>query len=240
MLLDSDAPIPQNSLDSLPLEDQEWNDYSAGRVLVSGIVARTDARCAAPASSFSQFGPLVQQAVADSLDSAQTNLSMQTQQTQQAIDLASSTGATIADDEMAAAPVAVPLGSTSTTTGGAASPASSGQSVYTPAQIAQATVSPKNWPDTLTFKGRTPRLLSRSKTGILIGGGSGTAASGDTRARARTPAAVGEFPGARWGRSGGSSPGRCGGIGGNPGGKLLLFAGLGLIAAGLLDSARRK
>lgn len=235
MLLPSDAPIPQNSLDSLPLDEQNWDDFETGRVLVSGIIARVDARCSAPASSFTEFGPVVESTVADALQAAQTNLSIQSTATQDVINTAAGSGAVISDDEISSAPNATTLGSTPSGTGGADT-----TPVYSPGQIAAATTSPRNWAQTQVFKPHPrSKYLTRSMQGVPIGGGAeylaqGAAAGGRGGGR---NAAGSMFPGAPWGKIAASPCGSS--LDNNPWGKLFLFGGLGLIAMGLLNGKRR-
>jgi hypothetical protein len=230
MILDSDAPIPQNSLDGIPLAEQDWEDYRTGEILVSGIIARTDARCSAPSESFAEFGPVIQSTVADSL-AAQSNLSIQSAASQNALNQAAGSGAVITDEELASAPVTTTLGSTPVTGG-----PSGGQSVYTDAQIAAATNHPVNWAKTHEFRPNRPsRHLSNSRVGALIGGGAESSQGWKTGGHGqRGPG--GNFPAGNWGQLAAQSCGS--GIHSFPYGKLLLFTGLGLIGVGILSKKR--
>jgi hypothetical protein len=244
MLLPSDSSIPQNSLDPIPLDEQNWDDYNTGRVLVSGIIARTDARCVAPESSFAQFGPVVQATVGDALAASSLNLSIQSTATQAVINQAAGQGAVITDDDIASAPQATTLGSTAGQNGSAGSagyPWSGGghgagsESVYTPAQIAAATTTPRDWTDSVIFHPHV-RKPNRSKVGVLIGTGSEIPNAGKELTR-RSQQTGGVLPGSPWGQPVAATTGHCS-LETKPWGKLLLFAGLGLIGVGLLGNKK--
>lgn len=239
-LLPSDTPVGPNSLEGLPLDEQNFLEFTLGRTLVSGIMARTDARCSAPSSTFDFGGPVLINEAASALAVSASNLSIQTAATQTAIDQVANLGPVITDDEVSSAPQATTLGSTPQGTGDG--PVST--PLFTPAQIAQATGHPKRWADTVTFKPNQGKTLSRSRVGVLIGGGGEelTAAGMQKKtknARGLPVSTAGQqrFGGAPWG-SIAAAP--CGGLSQFPKGKLLLLGGLGLIAVGMLTQGSRR
>jgi hypothetical protein len=224
MLLPSDAPIPQNALDSIPLDQQNWDDYNTGRVLVSAMEARRVASCVPPASTWSEYGPIVENEVATGLATTQANLSTEAQtlsDLQNAIDAG---GAYITDSDINTAPIAEPLGSA----GGGLGP------IYTPSQIAAATTSPVNNTLAVSFHPNRRRKISASRQGVDLTGGDRRGGGGRGGGAGQRPAYTGPTPGSPWNQP---STGRCqpslSDVG--PWGKVFLFGGLGLIAVGLFN-----
>src|SRR5579863_8986204 len=102
----SDGEIGQNSLEMIPFEDQEYNDFCTGEILVSALKARSDYECTYPTpETFASLGPLLQDEVAQSIQSAQANIQTQTAITQQYID--SISAPVISDAAISSAPNAV-------------------------------------------------------------------------------------------------------------------------------------
>ena len=197
MLLPSDAEIPQNSLDSIPLDQQVWDDYNTGRVLVSALQARRVAGCVPPASTWSEYGPIVENEVATGLATTQGNLSTQAQQLTDIQDVIDLGGAYITQEDINTAPLADPIGSANGGTG----------PIYTPAQIAAATTSPVNNTLAVSFHPNRRRRILASRQGVdLTGGGwafrpecHGCAAAPDLH---RTSPRVAMEPAFRWQVSG--------------------------------------
>ncbi len=223
MLLPSDAEIPQNSLDSIPLDQQVWDDYNTGRVLVSALQARRVAGCVPPASTWSEYGPIVENEVATGLATTQGNLSTQAQQLTDIQDVIDLGGAYITQEDINTAPLADPIGSANGGTG----------PIYTPAQIAAATTSPVNNTLAVSFHPNRRRRISASRQGVDLTGGGGPSGR-NAMAVQRRPTYTGPAPGSPWNQP---SAGRCQASAADvgPWGKLLLFGGLGLIAVGLFN-----
>ena len=202
--------IGQNSLEMIPFEDQEYDDYCTGEILVSAVKARTDYQCMSGSSpeSFLSLSPVIAQEVSNSVQLAQQNNASMASINQTTVDAASSP--VITDDQIQDAPDAVSLGSAN-----ALGP-------FTPGQLSAARRDPVNWPGSLTIQGSMQRSMQMRRNQALARR-RGTSAAGTAGGLQPTPA---------WGTP--CASGGCG-LGTKPwGSKLLLFTGLGLIGVGLL------
>lgn len=209
-LLDAGAEIGPNSLEMYPMEEQEFNDYCAGEILISAEIARADYQCTtASPESFASLGPFIQEEVAESTVLTQSNLQAQTSITQQTVD--AMTAPIISDEDIASAPNAVSVGSPQ-----ALSP-------FTPRQLDAARHDPIDWPGQLTVQAsmRRATIQRRQRTARM-------------NRQLQSPQPIGQQPTPAWGGAAASTRGWCG-LGSNPLGKLLLFTGLGLIGASLLQ-----
>lgn len=228
MLLDADSQIPQNSLQGVPLDEQLFSDYDAGRVLVSGIEAATVARCAAPASAMAPYGPVMETEAVTALSLAAVGQSAAAT-LEQAVSAAAGAGATISDQDVQNGPNVTPLGSQGAVP------------VFTEAQILAASSQPRNNANDMIFRPHQPRRAARDRVGQLIGPG-GEQLVWASHGRGGQPGQRftqngARFPGAPWGQF--SNGSKCGGMDQFPWGKLMLFGGLGLIALGALNSHTR-
>lgn len=214
----ADGEIGQNSLEMIPFEEQEYGDFCTGEILVSAMKARSDYECTyATPESFASLGPLVQQEVAQSIQSTRANVQMQTAITQATVDALSSP--VISDAAIANAPNAVSVGSP-----GAVSP-------FTKRQVEAAGSDPINWAATLTIQETMRRNVQIRRLRAVTQQQRIQQAQNPQQAVAQP---IGLQPVPSWGDIAGSTRGWCG-VGGSPWGKLLLFTGLGLIGASLLD-----
>lgn len=214
-LLGSDSEIGANSLEMLSIEEQEFDDYCAGEILISGIKARADYQCTtASPESFASLGPSVQAEASNAAIQTRQNIASQSSMT---LDLVNSYSApVIQDDQIAGAPNAQPVGSA-----GATSP-------FTQRQLDAAQNQPINWPATLTIQSAVIRAQRFKKVQAY-----------SRQRRQTSPQTVGQIdrlmPGTGWGNASAARQGWCGGLESKPWGKLLLFTGLGLIGASLLQ-----
>ena len=103
-------------------------------------------------------------------------------------------------------------------------------SPFTQRQLDAAQHQPINWPATLTIQSAVIRAQRFRKV---------QAYSRQQQRRPSTPQTVGQMdrlmPGTGWGNASGAKQGWCNGLDSKPWGKLLLFTGLGLIGASLLQ-----
>jgi hypothetical protein len=214
--------IGPNNLEMYPFEEQELNDFCTGEILISAIKARADYECTYPSpQAFASLGPSVQAEVQNSVDMAADNIQSQTAITQANIDALCAP--IISDSTIAAAPNAVPVGSPQALT------------PFTQRQLDAARKDPINWPGTLTIQAtmqrtaviRRDRQLSRQRKAGQIAQAHQQASESGTQIDKIMPAPA-------WGSPVGATKGWCG-LGSNPWGKLLLFTGLGLIGASLLE-----
>lgn len=218
----ADGEIGQNSLEMYPFEEQELNDFCTGEILVSAIKARADYECTYPTpESFASLGPFIQQEVASSIDLAQDDIQAQTSITQDSINALCAP--IIATSTIQQAPNAVPVGSPQAPT------------PFTQRQLDAARKDPINWPATLTIQAtmqrtalirRNQQLSRQRKQGQIAEARQNAHESGLQLDRM--------VPTPTWGNPSGATKGWCG-LGSNPWGKLLLFTGLGLIGASLLE-----
>jgi hypothetical protein len=209
-LLDAGGEIGPNNLEMIPMGDQEFDDYCAGEILISAEIARSDYQCTtASPESFASLGPGISEEVEESISLTQQAVQSQTSITQQTID--AMTAPIITDQEIASAPNAVPVGSPA-----ALSP-------FTQRQLDAARHDPINWPATLTVQGNMQRSLTMRRRRLQR-----------INRHVQMPQQIGQQPTPAWGGAAASTRGWCN-LGSNPWGKLLLFTGLGLIGAGLLQ-----
>jgi hypothetical protein len=211
-LEDAGGEIGPNSLEMIPFAEQEFSDYCTGEILLSGIKGWSDYQCTmATPESVASLGPSIQAEVQQSIAAAQAftfqSGALQTQ------DAGIPSAPIITDDQIANAPDARPVGSA-----GAVSP-------FTAAQISAAQHNPVNWPATMTVEATIRRNMQARRNRVR-------------QAQQVSPSGVqvGRYqPTPGWGNPSGSQQGWCGGLGSKPWGKLLLFAGLGLIGASILE-----
>lgn len=207
--------IGMNSLEMIPFSEQEYDDYCTGEILVSAVKARADYECTfATPASFASLGPYVQGNVAATMALTEQNVGAPI--TQQSLEALSSP--VISDSDISSAPNAVAVGSA-----GATSP-------FTARQIAAANHDPINWPATLTIQAAMQRGLQAKKNRAIE--------RHNRQVAPQVAQQTGLQPMPGWGMPAGSTSGWCGGVSSNPWGKLLLFTGLGLITASLLQQRR--
>jgi hypothetical protein len=206
--------VGMNSLEMIPFDEQEYNDFTTGEILVAAVKSKADFLCTYPtAESFASFGPSIQSEVQNSIDLAAQNVQTQTAITQESID--AMCAPVISDAAISGAPNAVPVGS------------ATAPSPFTKRQIDAANGDPINWPATLTIQASMQRTIQIRRNQML--------SRQQKLQEAQAPFQMDRIqPGPGWGNAAAASKGWCG-LGASPLGKLLLFTGLGLIGASLFD-----
>lgn len=220
-LYNTPEEIGPNNLEMYPEEEQEFNDFCTGEILVSAVKARADYECTyAGPEAFASLGPLIQAEVQNSIDLTQDNIQSQTSITQDSINALCAP--IISTQTIQSAPDAVSVGSPSALT------------PFTQRQLDAARKDPINWPATLTIQATMQRtaLIRRNQQA------SRQRKAGQIQ-QARQQAHESGLqldkiqPVPTWGNLAGATKGWCAGP--TPWGKLLLFAGLGLVGVSLLD-----
>ena len=208
-LIGADSEIGGNTLQMFSVDEQEWNDYQTMQTLVSAVVAKADYQCPIPPSAFSDLGPNIVAEVTQEQARVPAGLIYQTANLQQIVDTTATEGAQISNVDIASAPVSTPIGSA----------ADAGSTAYTDTQIAAANYQPINWAKQMTVQRSRRKYTAQFAP---AGGGSDQGHAG-------------QMPGTPWSVPSASTPGHCDGIQGFPWGKLLLFAGLGVITLAVLN-----
>jgi len=210
-LIPGDSEIGPNSLEMFTPETQDFNDYNTAEVLIAGITARSDYQCPIPADAFSSLGPSIVQEVRYEQSRATSVLLNKDAALETLLQIAGSSGAQISDSQISGAPAATPLGSTRDT----------GSPVYSDRQVAAANHNPINWAETMTIQGRrSTSLIPHPAAQTVV---------------ASSQEVVTRFAGAPWSVPSSAIHGNCDSLGNNGWGKLLLFAGLGAIALGMMQ-----